>query len=652
MRPGALGLAAALTVAAAVPLQADEWTRIDVTTRLANDGRVTVAETHHIVFATTGRSVSHDFGLGADQAIALTAVTRIGPDGEPHRLKAVETVAGPDEYRYYDRGHAYFSVPALGEAVPLTYRFEYGLVGGVAPSWAIAAGPGSRAAGELEFQWPWYRAGEILADWRRPWPVLATRYRFDHEILLPDREGSGNVFRQIDYRLEYDSAWREVDKSQPVGAATGHGAYRAFVLFDYLAPGAPPHATTMPAAMRLAAIAALPVIGTAGWLLVIGAARLRRGPPIDRTFVDSRFLSRAPEEIAFWLDDRRPVVADVLARLAGEAAISIHVDRPAGHVFAGDTEAAPQPLHMRRIAADAALTSFDLALIEDIFGDARELTTESHERRHAGRDYDPDDVLERRLRDATLVKRGSAPGTAAPGGRPWSLARIGLALVFVVGLFGVFRNTGPLSDIVPILAVWAFFTVALVNGWPTGWWYHGRPVRGLLVPLVVLYLMQLSMLLIPNRPMPAEGWLAAALAALAGYFLTLTRSRMPGGHGGIVGDLLLMRAYAAAELKRPRPQLDDRWIPRLRAFGLGPAIDAWRARHSGASAMPPDHSDRPVITTAHFTGMAAAPWAGPPGWADGLRVYDDSEEEDEEDEDEDAADDDPHGDDPHGTGKA
>src|SRR5215207_4801480 len=101
MRPGAPVLAAALALATATPLHADEWTLIDVTARLANDARTTVVETHHIVLETTGRNTFHTFGLGADQAIRLTALTRIGPDAEPHRLKAVETVEGPDEYRYY-----------------------------------------------------------------------------------------------------------------------------------------------------------------------------------------------------------------------------------------------------------------------------------------------------------------------------------------------------------------------------------------------------------------------------------------------------------------------------------------------------------------------------------------------------------------------
>jgi hypothetical protein len=330
------------------------------------------------------------------------------------------------------------------------------------------------------------------------------------------------------------------------------------------------------------------------------------------------------------------VVADVLTRLAGEAAIAIHVDRPAGHTFDDDDDG-PMRLHMRRVAPDASLTSFERDVLDDVFGGARELTTASHQQRHAGRDYDPADVVDRFLYAATPAGAGR-PAPKARRAR-WSPARVGLMLLFAGGLAAVFRYAGPLFDVVPILAIWTFFVVALVNGWPTGWWYPGRPVRGLLVPLVLLVLMQHTMLLMPNRPLPAEGWMASAIAVVAAYFLLLARSRMPtDADGGATGDLLRMRAFAQHELERPRPQLDDRWIPRLRALGLGPAIEAWRYRHSGGAAMPPDTSDRPTITNAHFTGRSPAPWVGPPGWAEALTVYDDAADGDDEDAHADAAD--------------
>ena len=463
-------LAAAVSLAAAAPLHADEWTLIDVKARLTTDARVTVVETHDIVLATTGRNTFRTFGLGANQAIRLTALTRSGPGGGPHPLKAVETVNAPEEYRYYDRGHVYISIPPLGEKVAVQYRFEYELIGAVTPAWAIAAGPGSRASDELELFWPWERVGHVVADWRRAWPALTTRYRFDHDVLLPSRKGPATRFVEVDYDLEYDNTWRDITPTQE--SARRRTARIARTRCSNLGPGIPPRATTAPAALRLASLAALPIGGTLGWLLVMAAARLRRGPPIDRTFVDTRILTRAPEEIAFWLEGRRPVVADVLARLAGEAAVSIHADRPAGHTFEEVDEHVPVRLHMRRVAADASLTAFERDILDDVFGDARELTTESHRQRHAGRDYDPDEALEARLPVRQAGQGRGDAGLGEGGGRRWTLARVGLMLVFVFGLVNVFRYAGPLGDIVPILAIWAFLTVALVNGWrPAG----GRP---------------------------------------------------------------------------------------------------------------------------------------------------------------------------------
>jgi hypothetical protein len=170
---------------------------------------VTVVETHDIILETTGRSTSRPFGLGADQAIRLMALTRIGPDAEPHRLKAVDTVAGPDEYRYYDRGHVYFSIPPLGEQVAVQYRFEYELAGAVTPAWAIAAGPARALPDEQELFWPWKRIGHVVADWRAPGRRLTTRYRFDHDVLLPSREGPATRFAdRLSPRVRH--AWRDI----------------------------------------------------------------------------------------------------------------------------------------------------------------------------------------------------------------------------------------------------------------------------------------------------------------------------------------------------------------------------------------------------------------------------------------------------------
>src|SRR5215510_10142855 len=123
MRPVPAAMVMGLLLAPAIA-RADDSARIDIKAHLARDGRVTIAETHSSVFDRTDVKLFREFGLGADQAIVLTRVTRIGPGDGEHPLTAVEEVQGPDQYRYYDRGHVYYSVPPLGEQVTLAYRFE------------------------------------------------------------------------------------------------------------------------------------------------------------------------------------------------------------------------------------------------------------------------------------------------------------------------------------------------------------------------------------------------------------------------------------------------------------------------------------------------------------------------------------------------
>jgi hypothetical protein len=639
MRAVRLRLVAALLLAPAARAAADEWTLIDVKATLANDARVTVVETHHIRFEVTGKKMFVDFGAGADQFARLTAVTRIGPDGEDHRLAAVDTVAdgSTDQYRQYEMGHVYFSVPELGKNVAMAYRFEYVLEGAVAPAWAIAAGEAQRVAGEPELIFPWFRVAEVYRDWRRLWPIFGRRYRYDHDVVMPDRKGHHEL-RQIDYRLEYGTRWRDAEPSREVGAATPT-AYRVAKAYDYLGSDVPPHASTGPAAQRLLALILPPIAGVAGWLFLVGAERFRRGSAIDRTFVDTRVLTRSPEEIAFWMHDVPPDLKKMLERMAGEGAISIHVDRPAGHVFGAEDDPQDLRIHMRRLAADATLSPFERDILDDIFGSSRELSSESHAERFAGQDYDPEEAIDRRLPALTRVTGQAIANTGERRGSRWSLARVGLIAVFGIGIANVFRHLGPAFDVAPIAGGWAFFTIAFVNGWPAGWWFRGRPARGLLVPLVTLMVLQWGWLFVPNQPVPAIGWLASAVAVIAGFYVTLARARMPGGEGGVVADLVRMRDYAREELEKARPQLDDRWIPRLQAMGLGPDIDKWRARHMLMGAMPPEHGDRPRITNAQFTGLGPAPWKGPADWLDALLVFADQEEPEDVD---------PHDDEPVG----
>jgi hypothetical protein len=306
----------------------------------------------------------------------------------------------------------------------------------------------------------------------------------------------------------------------------------------------------------------------------------------------------------------RPTAEGLLNRLATEGAIAIEIDRVARRTDDEDDDG-ERRVRLRRVAADVALAPFERAVLDDLFGGARELTTESHQARHRGRIFDPQEAVDDAMRDAV-------PTRAKPR---WTVATIGLLAVMAWAIVRMFGHLGIGRDIEPVAAIVVFLVVALVTGWPASWWYPGRPVRGLLVPLVLLSAIALGWLLMPNRPLPPEAWVAMAVMVLAGYFVTLVRSRVPRSQDGPLADLVRMRRFAAGELQRPRPQLDDRWIPRLQALGLGAAIDAWRARHAGVFAAPPElGGGGPAVTSATFTGRTPLPWAGPDGWTEALYV--------------------------------
>ncbi len=611
-------------------LRADEWTLIDVRSRLDNEGRLHVVETHHIVFERTETRLVREFGLGADQAVELKAITRVGPHGDERRLAAGEP-DGHDEFRYYERGHVVIGVPALGDNVTLVYRFEYGLVHALAPAWSVPTGHGSLAPG-LDLVAPWRRVSALIDEWRAAWPDPLRRYRLEHEVLFPSRDGPGFVVRAIDYRIEYDTYWRNLAPDAEIARVVPDDRYRVVVPFEYLGPAQPPGAALAAGRARAIAIAAIPLGGLLCWLLLMAVERATTGRTrIDRTFIETRFLPLAPEEIARHARGVSPEVEQLLSRLAAEGRLAVHVDPTPGD---GD----PGAVHMRLLTTHAALTPLERAVIEDLFRGERELSSARLQERHRGTGYDPGDRLRAWMADAA---RPSAAAQFSPLELVLSLAALG----------GVVMAAAPLleePEALPLAAGGVFFGVMVVGAWPGGWWHAGRPVRGLLVPLVMLFAAVAAFHLSLNRPLAPDVWTGSALAVLAGYALTLVRSRAPAsGNGAIARDLSAMRRFAAAELRRPRPRLDDAWIPRLEALGLGRAIERWRARHGGAAAMPPDAGESAqteLLTAARFTGRAPEPFRGPRGWSDALHVYEMDDDDDDEETGEDGAENDIAGD--------
>ena len=622
MRSGPAAVAFLLGAAFAARAEATEWTLIDVRAHLLNDGRVEVVETHHVTLSKTGDTMFRDFGLGTDQQIVLHAVTRTGPDGEPHRLAAVENVLGPDQFRYYERGHVYFSIPALGDDVPLVYRFEYELVNGVTPAWGMASGEASWVPDD-GFILPWRRLAALIDGWRDAYR-RGTTWRFDQDVLMPSRGGAGHVVRQIDYRLEYDSAWRQTAPELEIGRAIPDDRYRATAAFTYLGTTPPAPRAREAALIRAGAFVAMPLIGGAAWLLVVVFWRVSgRGAAIDRAFVDTRFLSRTPEELAFAYDRTPPRAEALLNRLVGQGALQAQVlPEP------DDPEVTLRRVGLRLLAPAGTLAPLEQDVVDGLFAGARETDPDVVARRYAGREFDPQAPVERVMADAS----------AKPVRGGWSWLAIVCALLAIGGfVFALTEIDARHGDAIPVLAIAFFAGIMLVATWPKDWWTPGRSVLVLLVPLVLLILLALAIQLALNRPVPAWASAGISTTVITAFVAVLLRSRAPDrGPGRLAADVQRMRRFAKRELTRSRPQLEDGWIPRLRAIGLGKAIEQWRATFGAAFAPPPEFRGAAPITTARFTGVAPMPWDGPKGWLYHYFVSSD-DDDDEEDGDGDGA---------------
>jgi len=329
---------------------------------------------------------------------------------------------------------------------------------------------------------------------------------------------------------------------------------------------------------------------------------------VDRAQIVERLLPVAPEVVAAVSERPGPGPSPeaVLSRLAAERKIAIEV---------GPMPEEDSPdVRMRLLVPRASLPAFERELVEKLFPEGDESGSVRLGAHYAKEGLDPGAVI-RELLAASVPAKSSAHRF------------LPTALFLLAGIPGFLIQFRTLStvDLVffVIIANGAAFMIAA--SWPKGWWHAGQPKRGLLVPLVILTAGYLGLNLAVNRPVPAAAWVGGALVVLACHAITLAKSRMRADAPRMLPrHLSRIRRFAAAELRRPRPRLEDAWIPHLQALGLEPQLEAWRARSEAASHSPVDLADvgEDGAMGPRFTGRVPVPFvAGPPGWVDGLYIY-------------------------------
>jgi hypothetical protein len=619
-RPAVAASTLVLAVAlagAALPVLAGTGahTQIDAKAFLAADGSFHVVETYDVRLEGGFDTFDWEVGLAADQTLKLERVVRVDTDSTEHVLQAADAATpGPDQY-FLGRSFVHIGLDEPGaQVLQRRYRFEYHIDGAVAPAWDIPSGAGPQDPLEVDFRKPWKRLSEAIASWREAWPEMKTRYRLDHDLIYPfrgsplfslgDSAQSTERREQLEYKLDWDPAWKLLGTYDEAGVDTPDVDFRAQRTFARLAPGVPAAVDFRPPTLRLGAIAGVPVLGLVLWLLYVAvkAVLWRLGPQADAAFFEERVATQPPERIAALMGQEvRLELPNVLRRLAAEKKVAIEVLEPATDDRAGKTR-------LRLLASRDALHSMDRDVVDAVFPDGDTTTTSDAVRqRYANKD---EDVFDR--------VAGVLPAHVPAERRRGSLFTWAAGAVFFVGLwYAVHETTGLGRSPFLVMAGVLGGLVASASPpvlrsrapWPGGVF--------LLVTLGIASVYVVTAHFVPNTPIGPNGAIGLSLMVLGGYAAALARTFLRGPREEILETLWRSRTWAAAQLRRSRPALKDAWISRLEALGLGPAVKRWRESIAGSAAG--EETDyTAMVTGPPFTGNAR-PLPNPgAGWSDGF----------------------------------
>ena len=595
------------------------WNRLDVSARLDNDGRLEVAETHELKIQGEATVMSRSFNYAADQIVTVHGVFRLEADGSKTPLK-IAPVEGADAYQIYRWG-LQFSLkgehdPAFGGVTTRRYLIEYALHGALTPAWDMAAGRLPLDSGTSPRN-PLDRLKEVWAGWRAAWPELDRRYRLDHDVVFPSR-GSPEGLTELNYRLEYDTAWVLLDKDRDLGVATPDVDYRVQRILRYLPEGRPKAVDVSQAAFRLSTLAAPLLLGLALGLLFIAADRLfHPSPRGDRALFESRVASLPKELILDQLGDAAaaPSFRTFLLHMAARKKIGISIESQA-------TDETSAKVRLRLTTDRAKLDPFEREVVEGIFGPQDTVSTADIQDRYRGETFNPNRIVDRAfgmLRAKKTVK-----------GRPLlSALHLGFMATGVVLMVRSLADQ-TLTDPAPLFAGLVPGHI-LVTLWAAGSKTRRPGFVSILIGVTTLGLLGAALALSPNTPL--SGAVALGLAVLSTGHCVGLMARMP-KPGPADLELDAARRWALAELRKPRPDLSDTWIDALEALGAGRALARWKARHSGALGGGDLGEMGPMDLSAGppFTGEPPKPPALPGGWIYGFSVGGD-EEEDEDDDD-------------------
>ena len=590
-----------------------EWNRTNVVAKLDNHGGVRVEETHEITLSGEVTYAYRTLLVGADQSAVVQAVSIVDSLGVKRALR--NGADGPDSYQSWAWGlQIWFKAeadPPFEPSVRRSYLIEYTLRGAVTPSWDLAAGVEPLDSGTHPRS-PFDRAREVLAGWKEAWPDLHRVYRFDHDVEFPTR-GSPNGLPELNYRLEYDTAWVLLDKDRDIGVATPDVDYRVQRHLRYLPEGRPRDVDVEAPALRLAGVFGPFVLCLTMLGLFLMTSRLLGRPPRGDRALFERVIEPQPIELIaakFGDSPNPPGFARFIERMAAERKLSITVEKPA-------TDETDAKVSLRLVVPRDRLRPFERAVVQELFGYPDSVSSADIQDRFRGREFDPDLLVDRMLKP--FVPQ-AATVTSRHGWMFLCLAFFGGGVALIVK--SLVDQT--LADPIPIFAgfvpghIFAIF-------WPLGTPGRRVSIFTLLFAAFSFSLLGAALAISPNTPLSGFAALGLGLMSVGHYVGYL--ARMPKSRPEDL-EFEAARRFASSELRKPRPALKDAWVESLEALGLSKAIANWRKR-AGDFTAGPDMADMGLGEAQSgppFTGEAPRPPTLPDGWAEGFYVYEDEDD--------------------------
>ena len=552
------------------------WSRIDVDAFLEADGTLRVTETQTMVFTGDWNGGERRFDIRPRQRLALQDLAR-GESDTWRPLSEDSDIDDRDEYAWTDRQ-------------TLRWRSR------------LASDP-PFANSEVRYRLRYDLANILVAD--------GADYVLDHDFLFADREGSVETFS---VRLQLAPEWQPKADVREIYSAEHIEPGRGFVLTVPLRHSGDIAPSTWDTSRSPALVAMVATLtGMTGvlllWFFVREAAHGRFAPlatPVDDAWLRAHVLNHPAEVVGAAWDEEvgSAEVVALLARLVGEGKLESKVNGSA--------------MTLNLMVDRGEFTGYERTLIDRLFFNGRTTTSTDVVKQHyRAEGMDPARDIKNGL-DAEVER-------VMPGGRPPLRPKFLGLLLYLVGAGLLFVEYRAANISLPLaLAIGVGALVVISMGGTFGMSFQRNIQFGrrraftALLPAILTAGGVAWFLWAYVGPgfVEVSNTLAAALAAIALSTVVTTtnvmRSRRPSAAIAFRKILGAGREYFSRELVKQQPALRDEWMPWILAFGLGPQVDDWSARHeSPASSTSSSRSvTSSTITSSAGSSASSSGWGG------------------------------------------